>query len=480
MVTFNGLPLYRVALSQEDGVVRVSLVDDPAVESNFEYFNKDKAPALYAVQDDEKRIVRGVVLRADYPIYRNDGKGGYYVTFGKEVVRQAAERFLTEGHANDVDLQHDGNDVEGVQLVQLFIKDSGAGIDPAGFSEIADGSLFGEYHVTNDDIWDEIKAGTFKGFSVEIFYTLVPVQMAREDEDAAALETLLQLLSNITDMTKFSQIVAQLSAALKKPEAAQFGSVTTDKGVVYWEGDEDLKAGDAVQVEDAEGNRSGAADGDYTTSDGKVIVVVDGKVSEIRDAEAEVATDTDDTPAEDNPERMARQRAEKFAASYTEKMRKIHEAIVATIDGFGDSVFGYLVDAGDDWAVFDSYGEFNGWGDTYTRYKVSWNGDEPSVSDPVEVRYAFVPMDYDDAAAFNSDSPEVPTEDEFNAAVQVAEQFKAENEALKARLAELEKTPAGKPVQDAFKGEGVDEGPVVGGLVINDKGLARLARLKNK
>ena len=176
MTTYNGLPLYRVALADDDGVLRVSLVENPAVESDFEVFRKEeaKAPALYSVQDEEKHLVRGVILRADYPIYRNDGRGGYYVTFGADVIREAAERFIADGHANAVDTDHDGKEVDGVQMVQLFIKDAAAGVAPEGFDDIADGSLFGEYHVTDPDIWDEIKAGTWKGFSVEIFYKLIP------------------------------------------------------------------------------------------------------------------------------------------------------------------------------------------------------------------------------------------------------------------------------------------------------------------
>ena len=82
--------------------------------------------------------------------------------------------------------------------------------------------------------------------------------------------------------------INRFKAALAKMLAA-FGNVSTDKGILAWDGDEDLKAGDAVYIEDAEGNRASAPDGDYITSDAKTIVVVDGKVEEIKDPEAEVA-----------------------------------------------------------------------------------------------------------------------------------------------------------------------------------------------
>lgn len=488
MVTYNGLPLYRVALaSDRDGVLRVSLVDVPAVDSNFDVFRKDdgeKKPALYSVQDEERHLVRGVILRADYPIYRrdNDKDPGYYVTFGADVIRQAAEKYLADGRQNNVNTDHDGEEVDGVQMVQLFLKDSAAGVAPEGFEDIADGSLFGEYHVTNDDVWEEIKAGTFKGFSVEIFYTLIPAgaSMRREAGDEC-IDTLASILSHISDMSKKSKLMARLQAIL-----AEFGSVTTDKGVIYWDGDEDLKAGDRVEVENAEGQREAAADGDYVTQDGKTIVIVDGAVSEIKDSEAEVATDE----PEEDAEEMARQerkgaqmaKAEKFGASYDEKMRLIWDAIAATL---GADVYGFLVDAGDDFAVADTYGEFNDWGDDYKRYKVTWNedGTAASVSDPVDVRRAFVPVDFDDAALFAA-QPEGEAEEEtftaedYEKAVQTAEAFKAENDTLKARIAELEKTPAAKPAKESYKAEN-GEGPAPAAANTfngKDKGLNKLAR----
>lgn len=491
MITFKGLPLYRVTLAADgDGVVRVSLVDVPAVESNFDVFRAQeaKAPALYAVQDEDRHLVRGVVLRADYPIYRKDNPQdpGYYVTFSADVIRQAAERLLAEGHANDINLQHeDGSDVEGVQMVQFFLKDSAAGVDPQGFDGIADGSLFAEYHVTNEDVWSEIKAGTFRGFSVEIFYTLIPAADAmRAAADPEAVGLFSKLISKISDMSKLEKLRETLRNLLTDgpaKEPAKMGSVTTDKGVVVWDGDEDLKAGDRVQIEDSDGNRTDAADGDYTTGDGKVIVVVSGEVSEIRDPNAEVGDEGDAQDAE----QMAAQRkasklaaAEKFSMSYGEKETRIAEAITAGISGFGDTIFGHLVDAGEDFAVFDTYGEWNNWGDKYERYRVSWNGDEPSVSDPVEVRMAFVPMDFDDAAAFTD--KETASAEELESAVSAAAGFKAERDAarkeaeqLRARVKELEKAPAGEPARERFKG--ADAASFIPEN-IGDKGLERLAR----
>lgn len=296
IVTIDGIPVYDALITDDEcGMNRISLVDSPAVMTDFLAFNKDKKMQMYSVADEEKRIVRGVVMRADFPIYRRDSKGEYYIIYKAETIRQMAEKYLLESKQNEVNLDHqDDMEVDGVQLVQWFIKDSANGINPVGFEEdIADGSLFAEFHVVNDDVWASIKDGTYKGFSLEGIFDMKPETNKSEIEEIVeTLDGFFSKLYKDNKMSKLSRIKEALSKIL-----VECGDVTTDKGILYWESDADLKADDEVFVEDAEGNRVPAPDGDYTTSDGKVIVVVSGKVAEIKDAEAEVAPE--ETPAEE-------------------------------------------------------------------------------------------------------------------------------------------------------------------------------------
>lgn len=81
---------------------------------------------------------------------------------------------------------------------------------------------------------------------------------------------------------------------------AKLGRVQTDKAVLSWTEDEDLRAGYNVYVESEEGEFVPAEDGDYTTGDGKVITVVDGKVSSIVDPNAEVEASSEE-PTEEAP-----------------------------------------------------------------------------------------------------------------------------------------------------------------------------------
>lgn len=288
IATIDDIPVFNATLDEDCGIIRVSLVDDPAVSKNFQVFNASARPMLYAVQDEDKHLVRGVIMRADYPIYRRDKSlGEYYIVYKPDVIRQMAEKYLTEDRANNVNIMHkEGSDVEGVNMVQWFIKGAGVAID--GFDDIADGSLFAEYHVTNEDVWAEIKAGTYKGFSLEGYFNLEPEQNENYVQDV--IDKWGEYFSKIKNMANFKKFATALAKML-----AKFASITTDKGVLVWDTEDDLKAGDSVYVQSEDGTRVKAEDGDYKTDDGKVIKVADGKVAEIVDDEAEVKLGSVDT-----------------------------------------------------------------------------------------------------------------------------------------------------------------------------------------
>ena len=496
IVTIGGIPVYDAIISDEEtGMFRISLVDDPAVMSNFQAFDAHKKPMMYAIQDEEKRLVRGCIMRSDFPIYRRDEKmGEYYVIYKAEEIRKMAEKYLLEGRQNDVNLMHqEGSDVDGVQMVQYFIKGDGIQVD--GFDDCADGSLFGEFHVVNDSVWAEIKAGTYKGFSLEGVFDLVPEQ--NKDEIQEIVDLLDGAFKRIFKPNTFMSKLSKFKAALAKM-LQEFGNVTTDKGIISWDGDEDLKAGDSVYVEDSEGNRTPAPDGDYKTDDNKVIVVVEGKVSEIKDAEAEIESDFIETdkgklewdnededlkagdavyitdeegnrnPAPDgdyttedgkvikvsdgkvteivdpkaqvSEEEVKAKRISKFKKikqafeeSFDSKMREISNAIAAVIDTENFC----LVDAGEDFGVVETWNE--DWTEShYFRYAITWNEDGTAkAADPVEVKLMFVPMDME--------SPFAKGNEEEMAAL------KAENASLKKEITKLKKTPAAKPAHEEVK-----------------------------
>ena len=163
------LPIYRAVVNEADetGMTTISLVDVPAVQQDFFYFNEDKQMLTYAVQAEEQRKVFGLVMEADKPIYRKSAEGyEYYIFYDKKTIEHMAEKYLKLNRQNNVDLQHSFELEDGIYLNEIFIKNTEKGISPKGFEEVNDGSLFACFHIENDDVWAAIKDGTFKGFSL--------------------------------------------------------------------------------------------------------------------------------------------------------------------------------------------------------------------------------------------------------------------------------------------------------------------------
>ena len=464
VATIDGIPVYRVLVDDGDGMVRVSLVDDPAVMSDFVAFDAQKRARMFAVESEEKRLVFGVVARANFPIFRTDPVlGDHYVIFPPESIREMAQKYLTEGRADRVDEMHDGDDVGGVHLVQWLIKDTEKGVAPAGFDDIADGSLFAEYHVEDDAIWQQIKDGTFKGFSMEVFYTLAPeadvasVEEAVDDAEGM-FSRIIEALTSKNDMNKIN-LLRKL-----RQMVAEFATVTTDKGVIAWDGDEDLKAGDRVYIEDADGERTEAADGDYTTEDGKVIVVADGAVAEIRDPEAEVEPAADEgsavNMAASTVEPAALSRHNRIRAIFEESFQDKEKAILRALTDIGLE-YPWLVEAADTYAVVCVYDEE---GEKYFRYEISFNEDgECVLGEMTEVKPAFVPADEpagDPAPAVDAD--------EF-------ERLQAENATLREQVEKLSRVPLKEHTR---RGVTVTSNITPGAT--GDKGMDRLARYVRK
>ena len=187
------LPIYRLDINEfddETGIDFVSLVEAPAVERDFQAFNNNQK---FAIQDEEKRIVSGVAMIADMPIYRRDAiRGEYYVVFDKESIFKIAKKWARSNKYDSVNAHHKTPIEEGVSLFESFIVDRERGVmPPKGYDDVADGSWFVSYLIDNDDVWAKVKAGEFKGFSVEGVFDFV----SELDEELQVIEQLKRILS---------------------------------------------------------------------------------------------------------------------------------------------------------------------------------------------------------------------------------------------------------------------------------------------
>ena len=149
----------------------------------------------FSIQDEEERIITGALMLADTPIYRNDGNGEYYVVFGKDTIKKIAQKYFKKGYQNNVNLMHDSGQVmDGVTMFESWIVDEKRGIKPMkGFEDVKEGSWFGSFKVENEDVWNMIKDGKVKGFSVEgIFNYSKPIS-----KEEKMMDDIIEILKQV-------------------------------------------------------------------------------------------------------------------------------------------------------------------------------------------------------------------------------------------------------------------------------------------
>ena len=154
-----------------DEVFKISLVETPAIESNFVFFAKEEMQ--FARVDDEKRMVMGPILIPDKKILRVDGSGQpYEVFFSKETVKQLAQNYLKQKYTDQANIEHE-RDVDGVTLVESWVVESAEKDKSKLYGlTVPVGTWMGSFYIENDEVWDEyVKTGRVKGFSIEGLFT---------------------------------------------------------------------------------------------------------------------------------------------------------------------------------------------------------------------------------------------------------------------------------------------------------------------
>lgn len=152
----------------EHGVFAVSLVESPAIEENFIALSSHKI-ALKVV-DDEKRIVIGLALVPEKRIYRKRKGQEFNIYFSAETISKSSELFMKKLNVNNVTSEHE-KPVSGVSVIESWIVENTDKDKTALYNLNAPvGSWAITMKVYNDDEWEKIKAGDYKGFSIEGVY----------------------------------------------------------------------------------------------------------------------------------------------------------------------------------------------------------------------------------------------------------------------------------------------------------------------
>jgi len=164
----NDLETVELLIDEEnnfDGVFAISLVLDPAIESNFIHLTEERFQ-LRTI-NEEKRLVIGIALKANYKIPRVRGDHKFNIVFSEDTVRHASQIYMKKLRNNNTTVDHE-HTVDGVSLVESWIVEDPER-DKSAIYEL--GANTGDWVVSmkveNESAWQGIKEGKYRGFSIE-------------------------------------------------------------------------------------------------------------------------------------------------------------------------------------------------------------------------------------------------------------------------------------------------------------------------
>ena len=167
---------YRVKPSTSD-IYAVSLVEEEAVESGFIALSKQKQPMDFKIHNEEKRMLYGVALRADFPIYRCYGEDEFYLTFDANAIERLVNKFMSNYGQKSFTIDH-MEPAEGIVITESWlVKDTENDKSNAlGLENVSEGSWIIGCKINNDEIWQSIKEGRWHGFSIESWVDMEEIE----------------------------------------------------------------------------------------------------------------------------------------------------------------------------------------------------------------------------------------------------------------------------------------------------------------
>lgn len=211
------------AVTFDSDIYAISLVDEPAIEENFIYLSKDKQEQIFLEKED-KHLIVGAVLVPNKPIYRNNGKEEFYIQFSKETIEHLAYEYLMNGRMYSVTTDH--KDIaDDICLVESWIKTSDNDKSNDYGMNLPIGTWIAAMKVENEEVWQRVKQGELKGFSIESFVNLDEINLKKQNTNMTEEVKMETIELNEGFWTKLSSIISDALGISKKTEEVEMEKV---------------------------------------------------------------------------------------------------------------------------------------------------------------------------------------------------------------------------------------------------------------
>ena len=179
---------------KEDGVFAVSLVESPAIEENFVALSSEGVELKVA--DEERRIVVGMALVPEKRIYRKQKGKEFNIWFSKETIAKTQELYMRNLNANNVTVEHE-RPIKGATVIESWIVED-TKHDKSNLYNLnaVEGAWCIMMKIHNDEEWEKVKNGDYKGFSIEAMYQgfeqLQSKELTKEEQLLETIKSIIQ------------------------------------------------------------------------------------------------------------------------------------------------------------------------------------------------------------------------------------------------------------------------------------------------
>ena len=221
------LKKYSVVGDSSD-VYAISLVEEPAIEIDYVAFDKDKEtkPNLKFIEDkqNEKYMILGPALIPDKNIYRNYDGDEFYVSFSAECIEKLSYKFVKDCYGGGCFTKDHNGFCNGCYLAESWIKTSenDKSVD-YGF-DCPIGTWFVAAKIDSIELWDSIKKGERKGFSIESWVDLEEIieNKDKKENDMSKQKTNLETMEvNDGFWEKLKGIIAEAMGTSKDDKTVE-------------------------------------------------------------------------------------------------------------------------------------------------------------------------------------------------------------------------------------------------------------------
>jgi hypothetical protein len=133
-------------------------------------FSTAKTTKMIFAEEQDQHILVGAAMIPDLEIFRKDENGNpYYVKFSQDTIQKIQEKFMRETRLGSTNLDHNDSNYAGAYVFESWLVEDPK-TDKANTVyklDVPKGTWMVKMKVIDENVWQDIKMGKYRGFSIE-------------------------------------------------------------------------------------------------------------------------------------------------------------------------------------------------------------------------------------------------------------------------------------------------------------------------